>query len=159
MSAMNPSLRKKSAARMAAIQCLYQHEFAPELSADQLIVARMGIEGEEDGLLEELEPLDIAPDAKLLRGVVTGALGQKIEIDRRLEETLGTRWSGHRMPELMRALFRCAAYELLYHPDLKPGIILDQYVTLATSFFDDNEVGFVNGSLQEAAKTLRPAAA
>lgn len=155
MSAMNPSLRKKSAARMAAVQCLYQHEIVPELSPDQLIVARMGIEGEEEGMLEELEPLDIAPDAKLLRGIVSGAVGQKVEIDRRLEESLGLRWSGARMPELMRALFRCAAYELLYHPDLKPGIILDQYVTLATSFFDDNEVGFVNGALQEVTSGLR----
>jgi N utilization substance protein B len=155
MTALNPSLRKKSAARMAAVQCLYQHVYAPELSPDQLIVARMGIEGEEEGLLEELEPLDIAPDGKLLRGIVSGAVGQQVELDRRLEEVLGTRWSGHRMPELMRALFRCAAYEFLYHPELKPGIILDQYVTLATSFFDDSEVGFVNGALQEVAKSLR----
>ncbi len=151
----NPSLLKKSAARMAAVQCLYQHEVVPELSPDQLIVARMGIEGEEEGLMEELEALDVAPDAKLLRGIVSGTIGQKVEIDRRLGEILGQRWTGHRMPDLMRALFRCAAYELLYHLDLKPGIILDQYVTLATSFFDDTEVGFVNGALQEAAKGLK----
>ncbi|MBY0354657.1 MAG: transcription antitermination factor NusB [Rickettsiales bacterium] len=157
MTRPNPSLMKKSAARMAAVQCLYQHEYATELNADQLIVARLGIEAEEEGMLEELEPLDIAPDAKLLRGIVTGAIEQKVEIDRKLAEILGTRWSGHRMPDVMRALFRCAAYELLYHPQLKTGILLDQYVTLATSFFDDQEVGFVNGALQEAAKALREA--
>lgn len=155
MSRINPSLLKKSAARMAAVQCVYQHDYAPELSADQLIVARLGIEAEEAGLLEELEPLEFTPDPTLLRGIVQGTLGQSVELERKLAETLGTRWSGHRMPDLMRALFLCAAYEMLYHPKLKAGILLDQYVTLATSFFDDPEVGFINGALQEVAQMWR----
>jgi prepilin-type N-terminal cleavage/methylation domain-containing protein len=55
----------------------------------------------------------------------------------------------------MQALLEAGAYELIYYPETSAKILLDEYVALAAEFFDDPELGFVNGTLQELADALR----
>ncbi|MFO1242768.1 MAG: transcription antitermination factor NusB [Rickettsiales bacterium] len=145
MNAPNPSLIKKSAARLAAVQCLYQSNFEDK-TANQLIVERMGLEEDDSNFV---------PDAKLLRGIVTGTLEQKSAVEERLQTILGERWQHYLMKPLMRAVLLAATYELIYHPQLKPAIILNEYVGVASEFFDETETGFVNGALQQIAKAIR----
>lgn len=145
MNAPNPSLIKKSAARLAAVQCLYQTMFE-ERTADQLIVERMGLEDDDSNFV---------PDAKLLRGIVTGALQEKDVMEEKILSILGERWQNYMMKPLMRAVILAASYELIYHPQLKPAIILNEYVGVASEFFDDTETGFLNGALQQLATALR----
>lgn len=145
MNAPNPSLIRKSAARLAAVQCLYQ-TMMEEKPADQLIVERMGLEDDDSNFV---------PDAKLLRGIVTGALQEKEVLEEKLLSILGERWQNYVMKPLMRAVILAATYELIYHPQLKPAIILNEYVSVASEFFDDTETGFVNGALQQIATALR----
>lgn len=142
---VNPSLIKKSAARLAAVQCLYQVDFENK-AADQLIVERMGLEEDDSHFV---------PDAKLLRGIVTGALQEKAVLEEKLSALLGERWRNYLMKPLMRAILLAAGYEIIYHPQLKPAIIINEYVGVAAEFFDDVEIGFVNGVLQEIATRLR----
>ena len=156
MPPRNPSLEKKHSARLAAVQCLYQHDYMPEATADQLIVSRLGMNEEEDATEEEFEALPAKPDPKLLRGIVTGAMEQSTEIDSRLTDIMKERWSGRRMPELMRAVIRAASYEFIYHPTTPTKVILSEYTTLAGGFFEDEETGFVNAVLQEISRNLRP---
>lgn len=145
MNAPNPSLIKKSAARLAAVQCLYQTNFESK-AADELIVERMGLEDEDSNFV---------PDSKLLRGIVTGTLQEKASLEEKLSGILAERWQNYQMKPLMRAVILAASYELVYHPQLKPAIILNEYVGVASEFFDDTETGFINGALQQIATALR----
>jgi transcription antitermination protein NusB len=77
-------------------------------------------------------------------------------LEEKLEILLGMRWTGKRMPMLMRAILLCAVYELIYTPTLRASIIINQYVGVADAFLDDSDIGFVGGVLQEMTKALRP---
>ena len=149
----NPSLIKKSAARMMAVQCLYQRQYLPaDLSAVQLIARVSAMQEEED---EDRSSLDVQPDEKLLRGIVTGFLQQEAAVEQQLTEILAARWEGERLTALMKALLRAATYELIYHQQLKTAVVLNEYVSLAADFYEAQETGLLNGLLQELGNALR----
>ncbi len=149
----NPSLEKKHAARMAAVQCLYQRSYLePEPKAEALIARVMGMQ--EDDADEAIE-LPTQPDEKLLRGIVSGSGEQREVLEEKLRAALGQRWQGERLTTLMKAILRAATYELMYHPELKTAIILDEYVTITADFYGEQETRLLNGLLQEAARCVR----
>ena len=92
------------------------------------------------------------PDGKLLRGIVTGALEKQTATEEFLSAALPVYWPGTRLTPLLKAILRAAAYEMLFHPQLQSPIILDEYVTVAAAFFDEQETRLINGLLQEMAK-------
>lgn len=149
----NPSLQKKHAARMLAVQCLYQRIYMdPQPTTEQLIQHVFSMqESEED---EEID-VPLAPDAKLLRGIVSGSGEMAAVLEEKIGAALGQRWVGERLTPLMKAILRAATYELVYHPELKPAIILNEYVSVAADFFGEQETRLLNGLLQELVKTLR----
>lgn len=147
--AVNMSLRRKHAARIAAVQCLYAVAMNPSLSNQQLIDWQLEQTGEERWL-------PVQPETKLLRQVLVGTRDHQEAIDHHLGRILEERWSGKRMSQTMRAVFRAAVYELLFQTGLEARIIIDQYVGVADTFLDANDVSFVNGVLIELCRDLRP---
>jgi len=157
---VNLSLQKKTAARMLAVQGLYlQAQNEKKLTSDALIVQMLTmIADEKEQQLDEMD-LPAPPDKKLFRTIVSGYFMQADEIEMKLQEVLGDRWSSERLSKLLRSILRSAAFELVYTPSLKTGIIMNEYVDITASFFDDPELGLTNGLLQELANSLRKAAA
>jgi N utilization substance protein B len=149
---VNPSLQRKHAARIAAVQCLYARMIDASCSAQTLVAWHMEQVEAEDA--EGFTP--VMPDKKLLQGIVVGASEARVALEEKLAALLGERWTSKRMPLLMRALLQAALYELIYTPTLKTRIILDQYVGVADAFLDESDVGFVNGVLQEISQAIRP---
>lgn len=149
----NLSLLAKHAARQLAVQCLYQRSYMdPAPKTEQLIQYVLGMqENEEDEAID----LDVAPDEKLLRGIVAGSGEMAPMLEEKLGEALGQRWQGERLTPLMKAILRAATYELIYHPELSQGIILDEYVTVAADFYEEQETKLLNGLLQEVTKIIR----
>ena len=84
---------------------------------------------------------------------------QADEIEVKLNDVLGERWQSERLSKLLRSILRSAAFELVYTPSLKTGIIMNEYVDITASFFDDPELGLTNGLLQELANSVRKDAA
>jgi transcription antitermination protein NusB len=146
---LNLSLQRKHAARIAAVQCLYSRLINPTTSPNALITWQLEQEGD-DALLP------VTPDKKLLQGIVIGATEMMAALEEQLQRMLGERWSGKRMPPLMRAIFIAALYELIYTPALRTSIILDQYIGVADAFLDASDISFVNGALQEITRDIRP---
>lgn len=149
----NASLQKKRAARQLAVQCLYQRIYTePQQTAERLIQHAMTMqESEED---EEME-LAVTPDARLLRGIVAGSGDMAAVLEEKIGGALGGRWQGERLTPLMKAILRAATYELIYHPELRPAIILDEYVSVAADFYGEQETRLLNGLLQELVKKIR----
>ncbi len=147
--AVNFSLQRKHAGRIAAVQCLYSRLIDASASPRLLIEWQMEQAGE-DALLP------VTPDKKLLQGIVMGATEAHAMLEQHLTRILAERWTGKRMSPLIRAIFIAATYELIFTPTLRTKIIIDQYVGVADAFLDASDIGFINGALQEIAHALRP---
>ena len=142
--------RSRSAARLAAVQALYQQEMeavpVPRL-LHEFHQHRLGatIDGDEYAEAE----VDFFDD------VVTGALARKDELDGRIGAKLAEGWSLARLDKPMKAILRAGAYELAARPDVPKASVISEYVDVAKAFYDAREAGFINGLLDALAKELR----
>ncbi|MBC7252550.1 MAG: transcription antitermination factor NusB [Actinobacteria bacterium] len=68
------------------------------------------------------------------------------EIDA-LIDSYADRWSLQRMPLVDRNLLRLGIAELLYLPEVPPGVTVNEYVELAKLFSTEDSGKFVNGIL------------
>jgi N utilization substance protein B len=146
--------RSRSAARLAAVQALYQHDMEgtplPRL-LHEFHEHRLGATIE-DARYHEAEQ-DFFDD------IVTGANSRRSEIDGLISDRLAEGWTLERLDRPMRAILRAGAYELIARPDVPVGSVISEYVDVAHAFFDKRESGFVNGLLDAIAKEARPARA
>jgi transcription antitermination protein NusB len=142
--------RSRSAARLAAVQALYQMEMEGTPLAKLLHEFhehRLGATIE-DTTYEEAE-VDFFDD------IVTGADARRAEIDTLISERLAEGWSLERLDRPMRAILRAGAYELIARPDVPVATVITEYVDVAHAFYDKRETGFVNGLLDAIAKGVR----
>jgi len=143
--------RSRSAARLAAVQALYQQEMEGTPLArllkefhDHRIGATI-----EDEQYHEAE-IDFFDD------IVTGVDARRDEIDQAISAKLASGWSLERIDRPMRAILRAGAYELIARADVPVGSVISEYVDVAHAFYDKRESGFVNGLLDSIAKEVRP---
>jgi N utilization substance protein B len=142
--------RERAAARLAAVQALYQFEMEGTAQAkllDEFHQHRLGREIED----EQYEEADV----DFFDDLVIGTLARREEIDARLGERLAQGWSLPRLDKTMLQILRVGAYELLARPDIPVGTAISEYVDVAHAFFDDREAKFVNGVLDAVAKAVR----
>ena len=141
----------RSAARLAAVQALFQIEATGE---DWRAVVR---EFDEHRLGAEIEGAQYREaDPNHFRRTVEEVLGHQVEIDQLTDNALVERWPLGRIDPTLRALFRAAGAELLYRPDVPPKVVLGEYVDIAHAFFPEaKEPGFVNAVLDHMARVAR----
>lgn len=149
MSASTRSL-SRSAARLAAVQALYQQEMegtplAPLLH--EFHHHRLG------ATIDGVEYADAEVD--FFDDVVTGVDARREELDALVADKLAADWSLTRLDKPMRQILRAGAYELLARADVPTGSIISEYVDVAKAFYDQREAGFVNGLLDAVAKEVR----
>jgi N utilization substance protein B len=142
--------RSRSAARLAAVQALYQMEMEGTPLAKLLHEFHQHRLGAtiEDETYEEAEQ-DFFDD------IVSGADARRAEIDALIAARLAQGWSLERLDRPMRAILRAGAYELIARPDVPVATVITEYVDVAHAFFDKRETGFVNGLLDAIAKAAR----
>ena len=142
--------RSRSAARLAAVQALYQMEMEGTPMAQLLHEFHQHRLGAtiEDETYEEAE-VDFFDD------VVSGADARREEIDGLIAQRLAEGWSLERLDRPMRAILRAGAYELVARADVPVATVISEYVDVAHAFYDKRETGFVNGLLDAIAKTAR----
>jgi transcription antitermination protein NusB len=146
--------RSRSAARLAAVQALYQREM------EGTPVTRLLHEFHEHRLGAIIEDAQYAEaERDFFDDVVKGVDARQPEIDRAIVAKLAAGWSIDRLDRSMRAILRAGTYELLARPDVPLGSIISEYVDVAHAFFDKRESGFVNGLLDAIGREVRPARA
>jgi len=151
MSSGAPLLHgERSAARLAALQALYQLEMtgnAPEDVVEEFIEHRFGRDAESgDALLH---------DETFFADVVHGVRTHQVEIDRSIARSLASGWTLSRIDSILRALLRAATYELVARRDVPAKVVIDEYVELARDFFPGDEPSFVNAVLDRLARRKR----
>jgi len=148
----------RSAARMAAVQSLYELDMV-EGDADPVLRTfiekrwTVPVEDEYGDEVGEAEFLD--PDKTFLIELVRGALERKLEIDEMLNGALGEKWTVERLEVLLRAVLRCGVYELLARREIPAKVVINEYMDVANAFFSEGEPKMVNGVLDKLAHVLR----
>ena len=146
--------RARAAARLAAVQALYQHEMEGT-KIPQLLTEfhhhRLG------ATIEDVEYADA--DIAFFDDLVSGTQARLDEIDRLIAARLSSGWSFDRLDKPMKAILRVGTYELLARNDVPVGAAISEYVDVADAFYERREKGFVNGILDAVAKDVRGAAA
>lgn len=142
--------KARSAARLAAVQALYQHDMkgTPEAQLlDEFHRHRLGATIDDDEYAEA--EVDFFDD------VVKGVFARHEEIDALLSDRLTEGWSLARLDKTMLQILRAGAYELLARPDVPTGSAISEYIDVAHAFFDAREAKFANGVLDGVAKAVR----
>ena len=146
--------RRRSAARLAAVQALYEMDMAGA-AADPILGAflqdRWKVNGEDDAAADLAEP-----DGALLADLVHGVAGRREDLDGMIESALSAEWTLERLEVVLRAILRAGTYELLVRADIPPRVVINEYLEVAHAFFAGAETGLVNGVLDRLARTLRP---
>jgi N utilization substance protein B len=146
--------RSRSAARLAAVQALYQHDMEgtpiPRLLRE-FHEHRLG------AIIEEAEYVEAERD--FFDDIVSGVEARRGEVDDAIAAKLATGWSLERLDRPMRAILRAGTFELMARRDVPIGSVISEYVDVAHAFYDKRESGFVNGLLDAIAKEVRPARA
>ena len=147
---MNARSQARSAARLAAVQALYQQamEATPLASLlDEFHRHRLG------ATIEDMQFAEA--ETAFFDDIVSGVTVRGAEIDAELSAKLADGWRLERLDKTMLQVLRAGAYELMARPDIATGTVINEYIDVAHAFFDAREAKFVNGVLDAVAKTVR----
>ena len=153
-----PSERKSSerkanqrgAARLAAVQALYQMDIAGTGINDILA------EFESHWMGQEVEGNQYLPaEAAFFREVVGGVVREQRNLDPLIDAALVQSWPLKRIEAILRAVLRAGAYELGHRNDVPARVIVSEYVDVANAFVDKDETGMVNAVLDQLARNFR----
>ncbi|MGH6865491.1 MAG: transcription antitermination factor NusB [Methyloceanibacter sp.] len=141
----------RSAARLAAVQALYQMDMTGidlnEVVAE-FVAHRLGqeIEGSQYGEAE----------VEFFCAVVEGVVREQRSLDPLIDRQLAEGWRLTRVDSILRAILRSGAYELGMRDDVPARVVISEYVDIAHAFFAEDEPKVVNGILDRLAHKARP---
>ena len=141
---------RRGAARLAAVQALYQMDIAGAGLND------IFAEFESHWLGGEVEGEKYLPaEAAFFRDVVSGVVRDQTKLDPLVDDALAKGWPLKRIDAIIRAVMRAGAYELKHRGDIPARVVVSEYVNVAAAFLDREETGMVNAVLDQLARRFR----
>lgn len=141
---------KRGAARLAAVQALYQMDVAG--TGLDVILA----EFESHWIGREVEGAQYLPaEAAFFRDVVAGVVREQRQLDPLIDQGLAVRWPLKRIEAILRAVLRAGAYELDHRRDVPARVVVSEYADVAAAFVEREETGMVNAVLDQLARQMR----
>lgn len=145
-----PRANKRGAARLAAVQALYQMDLAATPLNDILG------EFEAHWIGQEVEGQQYLPaEANFFRDVVKGVVAEQRRLDPMIDAVLSKGWPLVRIETVLRAILRAGAYELDKKPEVPARVVVSEYADVANAFVERDETGLVNAVLDQLARQLR----
>ena len=143
---------KRGAARLAAVQALYQMDLAGT-GLNEIFA-----EFEGHWLGGEVEGAQYMPaEAAFFRDIVGGVVREQGRLDPMIDAALARGWPLKRIETVLRAVLRAGAYELAHRSDIPARVVVTEYVDVAGAFVDKEETGMVNAVLDQLARQMRAA--
>ena len=141
---------KRGAARLAAVQALYQMDMAGTGLNDILA------EFESHWIGREVEGEQYLPaEAAFFRDIVTGVVREQRALDPAIDAALAKSWPLKRIEAVLRAALRAGCYELISRRDVPARVVVTEYADVAAAFTGRDETGMVNAVLDQLARQLR----
>ena len=137
---------RRRAARVAAVQALYQMEINggdPDDVVAEFVAYRLSDEARQAAI-----------DLDLFADIVRGAAAGKAKADEHIGAALDKDRSIGRLEVIMRAILRAGAYELMARDDIDAALTISEYVAVADAFFNEREPALVNAVLDRLARRL-----
>lgn len=140
----------RSAARLAAVQALYQMDLAGKPVGD--VIA----EHQAHWIGREIDGIEM-PEAEesFFRSIVEGVVADQVPIDRAIDEALAKGWPLKRIEAVLRAILRAGVFELKNRPDVPLRVIVSEYMRVTDSFYSEQEPAMVNAVLDAIARDIR----
>jgi N utilization substance protein B len=141
---------RRGAARLAAVQALYQMDIA-HTGLNEILA-----EFESHWIGREVEGEQYLPaEAAFFRDVVGGVVREQRKLDPLVDDALARTWPLKRIEAILRAVLRAGAYELDHRRDVPARVVVSEYVDVAHAFVEREETGMVNAVLDQIARKLR----
>ncbi len=143
-------LAPRSAARVAAVQALYQMDLAGTDLTDviaEFMTLRFGSDAEDQNLKDA--------DHGFFADIVKGVVRRQREIDPMINQQLAQGWKLTRIDSILRAVLRAGVFELMERTDVPGRVAISEYIKVAQAFLSDDEPKVVNGVLDRLARKLR----
>jgi N utilization substance protein B len=141
---------KRGAARLAAVQALYQMDIAGT-GLNEILA-----EFENHWIGREVEGAQYLPaEAAFFRDIITGVVREQRKLDPLIDQALAERWPLKRIEAILRAVLRAGAYELDHRRDVPARVVVSEYADVAAAFVEREETGMVNAVLDQLARKLR----
>jgi|SRR4051794_3316310 N utilization substance protein B len=143
---------RRGAARLAAVQALYQMDLAGT-GLNEILA-----EFESHWIGREVEGDQYLPaEAAFFRDIVGGVVREQRKLDPLIDSILEQSWPLKRIEAILRAVLRAGAYELDHRRDVPARVVVSEYVDVAHAFVDRDETGMANAVLDQIARKLRAA--
>ncbi|MGP0057662.1 MAG: transcription antitermination factor NusB [Beijerinckiaceae bacterium] len=141
---------ERSAARLAAVQALYEMEVSGKGLVETLAeFETFWIGNEIEG--DQYNSAEVA----FFRDILSGVLANQGPIDRLIDATLDRTWPLTRIDSVLRAILRAGAYELTKRVDVPVRVAIKEYVDIGGAFFGREESGMINAVLDTIARQVR----
>lgn len=141
---------RRGAARLAAVQALYQMDLAGT-GIDEILA-----QFESHWIGREVEGAQYLPaEAAFFRDIVGGVVREQRRLDPLIDTALARGWPLKRIETVLRAVLRAGAYELDHRKDVPARVIVSEYVDVAHAFVEGDETGMVNAVLDQLAREMR----
>jgi len=134
------------------VQALYQWQegqHGPAEIIDQFIKVRTGETGE-GGMRRDA-------DRPLFKDVVEGTVSHREALEKTVSGALSADWTWARIDRLVRAILLAGAYELVHRGDVPARVVINEYLDIASAFYDQHEPKFINSVLDKVAREARAA--
>jgi transcription antitermination protein NusB len=141
----------RSAARLAAVQALYQMDMTG------IDLTEVLAEFEAHRLGQEIEGEQYCEaEAAFFRDLAEGVVREQLRLDPLIDQQLAEGWRLTRVDSILRAILRSGAYELFIRDDVPARVVITEYVDIAHAFFGEDEPRVVNGILDRLGHKARP---
>ena len=141
---------ERSAARLAAVQALYQMDVAGKGVLDSLA------EFEAFWIGREVDGIEFKPsDTTFFRDILSGVVQNQRAIDVKVDNALAAGWPLKRVEAVLRAVLRAGGYELMFRKDVPARVVITEYVDVTHGFYGEDEPGLVNAVLDKVAREVR----
>lgn len=146
---------RRSAARLAVVQALYEMEVAGRGMNAVLTECLAGdwrqrLVDPSDVDVEGLDPA-AEPDREMVSALLRVVSEQEADLGKRIDPVLKEGQTLDRLETLIRCILLAGLAELMTHSETDRAIIIDEYVEVARAFYEGPEIGLVNAVLDRLA--------
>jgi len=148
MTAMNKSLMKKRAARLASVQALYAGSIGLEKKSAKDLAKTIQAQWKDSKVNDDQHwPADIKPDGALLERILIQTIDSRAFIDSAIEKLILPGWKKERMSPLMLCIFLACGAERLDDQKKPRAMLIGEYTDVASGFLSQDELNYMHKAL------------
>ena len=157
MNAPRPSLMRKRASRLAAVQAMYSEALIEKKTLPNLLAAQL-LASWADSRTNDTDdlPHKSQPEAALLNTLIEAAQENHVAIATAIEQHILPNWSKARMSLPLLAVLQVFAAEVIAAPNRSRATLVDEYTEVAAQLVTDEELAYAHKAFNLLLDNFRP---